>query len=241
VQLRQEAQQWKDQCLRLDQTLRGEIKSWKDQFLCVDAEHTRLLNQQLSSVTSSQVRPQLPPPPLSSNTYPPHPQMIPGMNPQTQATLIVHTPKHVPFPAAGSSATSSATKRSVSASSSNKDKVPAAPSSPTKAPAFPRIVHRVQAVIKVPVKEEEEEGGCIEEEDNDHLFDPDDGVVRSRSQPDPAILYPTSTPTCTRHWWRWRWRRRGWQLWWHKAEAQVQRQLASGPGHAKGCGPILHR
>lgn len=55
-QLRQEAQQWKDQCLRLEETLRGEIKAWKDQFLRVDAEHSRLLNQQLS-VPSSQVRP----------------------------------------------------------------------------------------------------------------------------------------------------------------------------------------
>ena len=55
AQLRQEAQQWKDQCLRLEETLRGEIKAWKDQFLRVDAEHTRLL----SSAASSQVRPQL--------------------------------------------------------------------------------------------------------------------------------------------------------------------------------------
>jgi hypothetical protein len=60
AQLRQEAQQWKDQCFRLEETLRGEIKSWKDQFLRIDAEHTRLLHQQLSSATSSHVRPQLP-------------------------------------------------------------------------------------------------------------------------------------------------------------------------------------
>jgi hypothetical protein len=57
AQLRQESQQWKDQCLRLDEALRGEIKAWKDQFLRVDAEHTRLLSQQLSSATSLQVRP----------------------------------------------------------------------------------------------------------------------------------------------------------------------------------------
>jgi hypothetical protein len=50
VQLRQEAQQWKDQCLRLEETLRGEIQAWKDQFLRVDAEHTRLLNQLSSQV-----------------------------------------------------------------------------------------------------------------------------------------------------------------------------------------------
>jgi len=55
AQLRQEAQQWKEQCLRLEETLRGEIKAWKDQFLRIDAERTRLLNQ--LSAPSSQVRP----------------------------------------------------------------------------------------------------------------------------------------------------------------------------------------
>ena len=56
AQLRQEAQQWKDQCLRLEETLRGEIKAWKDQFLRVDAEHTRLLNQLSATSSSSPVR-----------------------------------------------------------------------------------------------------------------------------------------------------------------------------------------
>ena len=121
---------------------------------------------------------------------------------KTQATLVAHTPKHVPFPAADSSATSSATKRGASASSSSKDnRVPAPPpSSPTKAPAFPRIVRRVQAVIEVPVKEEEEEeeeGRYIEEGDEEgRSFVPEDVV--SRSRPDPSILYASSTtPTWT--------------------------------------------
>ena len=56
TQLRQEAQQWKDQCLRLEESLRGEIKSWKDQFLRVDAERTRLLDQVQLSSSSAQVR-----------------------------------------------------------------------------------------------------------------------------------------------------------------------------------------
>ena len=51
TQLRQEAQQWKDQCLHLEETLRGEINAWRDQFLRIDADHTRLLGQ-----LSSQVR-----------------------------------------------------------------------------------------------------------------------------------------------------------------------------------------
>ncbi|KAH8989675.1 hypothetical protein EDB86DRAFT_2942588 [Lactarius hatsudake] len=122
-QLRQEAQQWKDQCLRLEETLRGEIKAWKDQFLRVDAEHTRLLNQQLSAPSSQH--------------------------------KDDSTPKCVPVPLPGdSSATSSATKRRVSASSSTAhvDNKPA----PTKA-LLPRVVRRVQAFIEVPVKEEEQE------------------------------------------------------------------------------------
>lgn len=128
-QLRQEAQQWKDQCLRLEETLRGEIKAWKDQFLRVDAEHTRLLNQQLSA-------------PSSQNTL---------------AAQDDSTPKCVPVPLPGdSSATSSATKRRVSASASSStahvDNKPA----PTKA-LLPRVVRRVQAFIEVPVKEEEQE------------------------------------------------------------------------------------
>jgi hypothetical protein len=32
AQLWQEARQWKDKCLRLEETLRGEINAWKDQF-----------------------------------------------------------------------------------------------------------------------------------------------------------------------------------------------------------------
>lgn len=133
-QLRQEAQQWKDQCLRLEETLRGEIKAWKDQFLRVDAEHTRLLNQQLSAPSSQ----------------------------STLAQDI--TPKRAPvplpiMPGAGgdSSATSSTTKRaSVSSSTAHVDKKPAVHHSSTKAP-LPRVVRRVHAFIEVPVKEEDQE------------------------------------------------------------------------------------
>jgi hypothetical protein len=38
AQLRQEAQQWEGQYLRLEGTFRGEINAWKDQFLRIDAE-----------------------------------------------------------------------------------------------------------------------------------------------------------------------------------------------------------
>ncbi|KAH9049973.1 hypothetical protein EDB84DRAFT_1555914 [Lactarius hengduanensis] len=149
-QLRQEAQQWKDQCLRLEETLRGEIKAWKDQFLRVDAEHTRLLNQQLSA-PSSQVR--VPRTPFTVR------HRLPRRPPQ-QNTLVPQddsTPKCVPAPLPGdSSATSSATKRRVSASASSStahvDNKPA----PIKA-MLPRVVRRVQAFIEVPVKEEEQE------------------------------------------------------------------------------------
>ncbi|KAF8501045.1 hypothetical protein F5888DRAFT_1632839 [Russula emetica] len=148
AQLRQEAQQWKDQCLRLEESLRGEIKSWKDQFLRIDAERTRLLDQlQLSS--------------------------------SSQTTLMAHTPKHVPILAGDSSATSSSTKRCASASSSTfrADKF----HSPTKAIPFPRVVRRVQAVIDVPVKVEEEEEDVEE--------------ANRVDWPDFTVLLPTSTPT----------------------------------------------
>ncbi|KAI9465551.1 hypothetical protein BJY52DRAFT_1383145 [Lactarius psammicola] len=151
-QLRQEAQQWKDQCLRLEETLRGEIKAWKDQFLRVDAEHTRLLNQQLSA-PSSQVRP--PRTPFTVR------HRLPRRPPQ-QSTLVPQdsTPKGVPVPlplipgeGGNSSAASSATKRRASASASSS----AARVDNRLALHLPRVVRRVQAFIEVPVKEEEQE------------------------------------------------------------------------------------
>jgi hypothetical protein len=95
---------------------------------------------------------------------PPHLRPTLGLK-RAQTTLTAHTPKRVPLLAADSSATSSATKRGASASSSAAVAAAAAGRadkdrpSPTKTHAFPRIVRRVQAVVEVPVKEEEEEDG----------------------------------------------------------------------------------
>lgn len=57
AQLRQEATQWKNQCLRLEETSRQEAVSWKEQFLRVEQERAKLaerveelLAEQLSSV-----------------------------------------------------------------------------------------------------------------------------------------------------------------------------------------------
>ena len=41
-QLRQEATQWKNQCLRLEETSRQEAISWKEQFLRVEQERSKL-------------------------------------------------------------------------------------------------------------------------------------------------------------------------------------------------------
>jgi len=172
AQLRQEAQQWKDQCLRLEESLRGEIKSWKDQFLRIDAERTRLLDQLQFSSSSSQVRQ------LALMTT--HYHLLTSSPLDLQMTHTAHTPKHVPILAGDSSATSSATKRYASASSSTAraDKL----HSPTKALPFPRVVRRVQAVVEVPVKVEEEEE--------------EDGEVNRVDWPDSTVLpQPTSTPT----------------------------------------------
>ena len=140
--------------------------------------------------------------------YPPHhlhryaltlddplpPERCSRSNPQT--TLTTHTPKRVPILAGGdSSTTSSATKRCASASASSStvraDKVLLYPTStssthsPTKAAAlaFPRVVRRVQAVIEVPVKQEE--GG----DDENRVDWPDDSANEQKQ--------PTSTPTGT--------------------------------------------
>ncbi|KII90573.1 hypothetical protein PLICRDRAFT_697104 [Plicaturopsis crispa FD-325 SS-3] len=43
AQLQQEATQWKDQCLRLQETARQEALDWKEQFIRVDQERTRLI------------------------------------------------------------------------------------------------------------------------------------------------------------------------------------------------------
>ncbi|KAI0304471.1 hypothetical protein B0F90DRAFT_1815794 [Multifurca ochricompacta] len=140
VQLRQEAQQWKDQCLRLEEILRGEIKSWKDQFLRIDAEHARLLHQ------------------LSA--------------PSSQATLA-HTPRHVPDLAGDSTAISPPTKRA--SASSFIARIDRLSPRPLEKASLPRVLRRVQAVIEVPVKEEEREEDF--EPDIEHL----DPVPQPRS------------------------------------------------------------
>jgi len=140
--------------LRLEETLRGEIKAWKDQFLRVDAEHTRLLNRLSAASPSSQIK------------------------------LAAHTPKLAPILTGDSSATSSATKRCPSGSASSStvraDKVPTTTHLPKALAAYPRVVRRVQTVINIPVKEEEEDG------DGNRVDWPDDSA---------AVLQPTSTPT----------------------------------------------
>ena len=56
MQLKREAQQWKEQCLRLEENSRNEIQDWKDQFLRVDSERARLAAK-LELLLSEQVRP----------------------------------------------------------------------------------------------------------------------------------------------------------------------------------------
>jgi hypothetical protein len=112
-------------------------------------------------------------------TPPPHYHLLTSLPLDPQTTLTTHTPKHVPILAGDCSATSTATKRYASASSSTAraDKL----HSPTKALSFPRVVRRVQAVVEVPVKVEEEEE--------------EDGEATRVDWPDSTVPQPTSTPT----------------------------------------------
>ncbi|KIM61973.1 hypothetical protein SCLCIDRAFT_1215594 [Scleroderma citrinum Foug A] len=54
AQLRREATQWKEQCLRLEETSRLEAISWKEQFLRVDQERTKLA-QRVDELVSEQL------------------------------------------------------------------------------------------------------------------------------------------------------------------------------------------
>jgi hypothetical protein len=148
--------------------------------LRIDTEHTRLLHQ--LSTSSPQVRY------LAAHDDDPLP--IPTSSPRSkpQTTLTAHTPKRVPILAGGDSSTTSSartvTKRYASASASSStvraDKL--LHPSPTKpALAFPRVVRRVQAVIAVPVKQEEEG-------DENRVDWPTDSAVQQQ---------PPSTPTGT--------------------------------------------
>ncbi|KAI6114431.1 hypothetical protein F5141DRAFT_1062839 [Pisolithus sp. B1] len=59
AQLRQEATQWKEQCLRLEETSRLEAVSWKEQFLRVEQERLKL-SQRVDDLVSERfsVKPQ---------------------------------------------------------------------------------------------------------------------------------------------------------------------------------------
>ena len=106
-----------------------------------------------------------------------------------QTALVTRTPKLAPILTGNSSATSSSTKRCASASSSTVRADKLLPTnttttthSPTKAlSAYPRVLRRVQAVIEVPIKQEEEEDGAA-----NRTNWPGDAA---------AALQPTSTPT----------------------------------------------
>ncbi|KAL4063306.1 hypothetical protein V8B97DRAFT_1992634 [Scleroderma yunnanense] len=54
AQLRREATQWKEQCLRLEETSRLEAISWKEQFLRVEQERTKLA-QRVDELVSGQL------------------------------------------------------------------------------------------------------------------------------------------------------------------------------------------
>ncbi|KAI5983491.1 hypothetical protein EDD15DRAFT_2487596 [Pisolithus albus] len=59
AQLRQEATQWKEQCLRLEETSRLEAVSWKEQFLRVEQERSRLA-QRVDDLVSERFSVRLP-------------------------------------------------------------------------------------------------------------------------------------------------------------------------------------
>ncbi|THH14144.1 hypothetical protein EW146_g6159 [Bondarzewia mesenterica] len=144
AQLRREAQQWKEQCLRLEETSRQEIKDWKDQFLRVEKERSRL-SARLEEVVSEPII-------KTSDTpfTPKHTNLL--IDPPTASTSTkrasTSSAKYV-SPTLAQTAAVSRTGGTSTLGSAKKTRSP----KPKPQSHTPSILNR--AVVEVPVKEED--------------------------------------------------------------------------------------
>ncbi|KAI0055584.1 hypothetical protein BV25DRAFT_1921693 [Artomyces pyxidatus] len=135
AQLRREAQQWKEQCLRLQETSRGEIQDWKEQFLRVDHERARLAARLEQLVVSE---------PTAHAPYTPKRTLADYGEPSTASTATKR---------ASTSSAHALPPGKTHLSSAKKPRMDT--DARSVAPNSTRVIRRVQAVIEVPVKEEE--------------------------------------------------------------------------------------
>ncbi|KAI9573630.1 hypothetical protein HD554DRAFT_2057488 [Boletus coccyginus] len=180
AQLRQEAAQWKDQCLRLEETSRQEAKSWKEQFLRADQERSKLAQrveelvaEQLGSVGHAQTS-ATPYTPmvrysaigdLSSSTRLQRASVVDSLSPRFQAHPPSKSTPSVSKTTSGTNRTrpgpviqlptpSSEHQRSARQRATQETGPLAAQPGSTPNGMRQVLVRRVQAVVEVPVKEE---------------------------------------------------------------------------------------
>ncbi|KAA1469922.1 hypothetical protein DENSPDRAFT_835613 [Dentipellis sp. KUC8613] len=171
AQLRDEAQQWKDQCLRLEETSRQEIQDWKEQFLRVDAERMRLTSRMDHLASDNQLKP-----PLKTTPFTPRIKHSSTADPMIASSSTKRASTYAASPGKLIRPTSNAGEPSTRMPSARKPRqsqplpypqepVPKRSSTTSAVPVQTRVVRRVQALIEVPVKEEEDESGEMEAEE----------------------------------------------------------------------------
>ncbi|KAG0701385.1 hypothetical protein DFH29DRAFT_567753 [Suillus ampliporus] len=153
AQLRYEAEQWKQQCLRLEDTSRQEATSWKEQFLRVEQERYKLaarvdelIEEQLSHAAQTH----------ASNTPVTtmlrYPNVTASISDPSSSTRFRLPPYASELPDESISASTSRAPKPISA-----QQLPTPISENRRATGDKTkqyLIRRVQAVIEVPVKEE---------------------------------------------------------------------------------------
>ncbi|KAG2129131.1 hypothetical protein DEU56DRAFT_499236 [Suillus clintonianus] len=164
AQLRYESEQWKQQCLRLEDTSRQEATSWKEQFLRVEQERYKLatrVNELIEEQHSHTVQTHASITPFTTMLRHPNATASTSLSDPSASTR----PRFPPY-------TSELPDESISASTSRASKPISTQQLPTPISANRRasgdkskqyLIRRVQAVIEVPVKEESVENTMSDE------------------------------------------------------------------------------
>ncbi|KAK7690364.1 hypothetical protein QCA50_007021 [Cerrena zonata] len=181
VQLREEAQQWKNQLLRLEETSRREVQDWKEQYLRAEQERTRLsarvdelmsaqilMNQTYAANQADFIDP-LPSTSKRSTTRDPSKAILDEPR-KSQSRPTKPTTNGASFsqprtPASNAVASSSKTPKQRHATEpfsslyQQESVTPARPSSTARPSVVSsRVIRRVQAIVEVPIKEEDDGG-----------------------------------------------------------------------------------
>ncbi|KAG2071373.1 hypothetical protein BDR04DRAFT_512645 [Suillus decipiens] len=164
TQLRYESEQWKQQCLRLEDTSRQEATSWKEQFLRVEQERYKLasrVDELMEEQLSHNVQTHASITPFTTMFRHPNTTASTSLNDSSASTRHRFPPY-----------TSELPDESISTSSSRAPKPTSIQQLPTPISVNRRppgdkskqyLIRRVQAVIEVPVKDESVENTISDE------------------------------------------------------------------------------